>query len=299
MATRRAAFPEIELMRILDAAIREDVEGERGRSDLTSDALPLDDVDAVGQLRVKADGVVAGGELVQVTPALPFFSGNNLIIHDGKTIVRDGTPVKAGTVVAEVRGEARALLLLERSLLNLVCRMSGIATLTAEFVNVVKGTDAAICDTRKTAPGLRVADKYGVACGGGVNHRFGLFDEAMIKENHLVLSGLGVADAIKSIRARSRGKRLTCEAENLQQVEEALEAGADCVLLDDFPVKDMAEAVALRKRLKKPRVLFEASGGVTLKTVRRIAETGVERISIGALTHSAPALDLSFKIKRV
>jgi len=188
----------------------------------------------------------------------------------------------------------------ERTALNLIQRLSGIATLTGRFMDAIEGTRCMVFDTRKTTPGLRAFEKYAVRCGGGANHRMGLYDEMMIKENHLYLSGLKLPEAIAMLREANPGKRLTAEAENLAEAKAAIDAGADIVLLDDFSLEDIRAAVTYRGSsdadVKKTQL--EVSGGVTLATVRDYAETGVERISVGALTHSAPALDVSLKVRR-
>jgi nicotinate-nucleotide pyrophosphorylase (carboxylating) len=194
--------------------------------------------------------------------------------------------------LAEVRGAARAMLTAERVALNFLQRLSGVATLTAEYVAAVAGTPAKILDTRKTTPGWRRFEKYAVACGGGQNHRLGLFDMALVKDNHLVVlqqSGPdAIAAAVRRIRARHPRLKVEVEADTLAQVAAAADAGADLILLDNMPPPVLRRAVAL----VKGRALTEASGGVTLRTVRAIARSGVDLISVGALTHSARAVDL-------
>ena len=189
--------------------------------------------------------------------------------------------------VLEADGPARARLAGERTALNLLCRMSGVATLTARFVDAVRGTGARVLDTRKTTPLWRALEKHAVVAGGGENHRFALYDAVLVKENHLVWG----ADWRAALKARPKGMPAIVEAEGLDQFRRAVEAGADVVMLDDFTPEQVAEARRLRGDRKKPEL--EVSGGITLDTVRRYAEAGVERISIGALTHSAPALDMS------
>jgi nicotinate-nucleotide pyrophosphorylase (carboxylating) len=202
--------------------------------------------------------------------------------------VADGSDVLPGTVLARAEGNARAVLIAERTGLNLLGRLSGIATLTRAYVRLVEGTLATIVDTRKTTPGLRALEKYAVRCGGGVNHRFGLDDAILIKDNHVVACG-GVGEAVR--RARAHGGHLVkveVEVDGLDQLEEALKHGPDVVMLDNFSLDDLRAAVSLAKG----RAVLEASGGVNLTTVRAIAETGVDVISVGALTHSAPVLDI-------
>ena len=205
-----------------------------------------------------------------------------------EVLVADGGDVAAGGAVAQVEADARALLTAERTGLNLLGRLSGVATLTRAYVRAVEGTGARIVDTRKTTPGLRALEKYAVRCGGGVNHRFGLDDAILIKDNHVAACG-GVAEALR--RARHVAGHLMAvevEIDGLHQLDEALAGGADVVMLDNFSLPDLNEAVARTAG----RVRLEASGGVTLETVRAIAQTGVSAISVGALTHSAPVLDV-------
>jgi len=202
--------------------------------------------------------------------------------------VADGSRVEPGTVVAELSGKARAMLSAERIALNFLGRMSGIATLTRTFVDAVAGTRAQIVDTRKTTPGLRAFEKYAVRAGGGMNHRVGLFDAVLIKDNHVALAG-GIGLAVTAARQRvGHMVKIEVEVDTLDQLDELLEHGADAVLLDNMPPETMAEAV----RRINGRMISEASGGIRLETVRAIAESGVDLISIGALTHSARVLDL-------
>ena len=216
-------------------------------------------------------------------------SENEIII---KRLAKDGRPVKAGDVLLTVSGPARALLSAERVALNFVQRLSGIAALTARFVAAVKGTPARILDTRKTTPGWRRFEKYAVACGGGHNHRLGLFDLVLIKDNHLVALSNEPPNAIAAAVRRARAKfpelKVEVEADTLAQAGQAADAGADIILLDNMTPAQLRRAVqSIRGRAKT-----EASGGVNLNTVRAIAQTGVDYISIGALTHSAPAVDI-------
>lgn len=207
-------------------------------------------------------------------------------VEDVRQLVEDGTIVEAGTQLFTVDGDAAAILSAERTALNVVQRLAGVATLTRRFVDAVHGTDAGIYDTRKTQPGLRLLQRYAVRCGGGHNHRFGLYDEAMLKDNHIAASG-SIPDAIARVRAAHPTVRIHVEADTLEQAGVAADAGADVVLLDNMTNDALREAV----QLIGDRVLTEASGGVTLDTVGEIARTGVDRISVGALTHSAPAFD--------
>lgn len=218
------------------------------------------------------------------------------------THVEDGSPLQPGTVVAELSVRARSLLLGERTALNFLTHLSGIATLTRRYVDAVAGLQANIFDTRKTLPGWRVLEKYAVRCGGGRNHRVGLFDMVLIKDNHLagwLASGAdhSVATAVRVARSRvASGIPIEVEVDTLEQLADALSAEPDIVLLDNMDPARLRQAVEMRNRVA-PRVELEASGGVNLNTVAEIARTGVERISVGALTHSAPALDLAFDWK--
>lgn len=203
----------------------------------------------------------------------------------------DGDAVQTGAILARVEGDARALLAAERTALNLLGRLCGVATLTRAYVQAVAGTGARIADTRKTTPGLRALEKHAVACGGGLNHRFGLDDAILIKDNHVAVCG-GVAEALRRARAHAPHlMKIEIEVDGLDQLDAALAGGADVVMLDNFAPAALREAV--RRAAAAPRrPVLEASGGVSLETVRAIAETGVDVISVGALTHSAPALDV-------
>jgi nicotinate-nucleotide pyrophosphorylase (carboxylating) len=209
-----------------------------------------------------------------------------------RALVSEGERIKPGMALASIRGDGRSILKGERVALNFLQRLSGIATLTAQFVDKVKGTKVAILDTRKTTPGLRALEKYAVRIGGGRNHRFGLYDGILIKDNHLALAGSPAA-AVRRANARApRHMRVEVEAATLAQVTAAMQAGADAILLDNMRPAKLRRAV----RLVNGRVFLEASGGVTLANVRAVAATGVDAISIGALTHSAPAIDLSLEV---
>jgi len=210
------------------------------------------------------------------------------------TALSDGARVSRGTVLATVEGSLASILTAERVALNLFQRMCGIATLTRQFVDAAAGTKAKILDTRKTMPGLRILDKYSVKAGGGCNHRYGLYDGILIKDNHIEAAG-GIAEAVRRVRGQAPLMvKIEVEVKNLPEVEEALAAAADVIMLDNMPVDEMKKAVALIGG----RVLVEASGNVTLDTVGSIAGTGVDFISAGALTHSARAADISLKVTR-
>ena len=268
------------LERVVVAALVEDV----GSGDVTTEATV--DVDAVGtaELLLKEPGVVCG-----IGAAEAVFSALDADVHF-ESLVDDGTHVEGTTVVAVVAGPLRAILIGERTALNFLGRLSGVATLTRRYVDAVAGTGVTILDTRKTTPGLRLLEKHAVACGGGRNHRFGLDDGVLVKDNHLRAAG-SVAAAVDRLRAASP-LPVEIECDTLAQVSEALAAGVDAILLDNMTADDLVAAVAL----VRGRARLEASGGVTLENVRAIAETGVDEISVGALTHSARSLDVSLEL---
>ena len=268
------------LERIVLAALAEDI----GAGDVTTEATVA--ADAVGRaaLLVKEPGVVCGLRAAEATflaldPEIRF-----------ETLASDGDVVEPPVVVARVSGSQRAILTGERVALNFLGRLSGIATLTRRYVDAIDGTGAAVLDTRKTTPGLRALEKHAVACGGGRNHRFGLDDAVLVKDNHLQAAG-SIADAVDLVRGAT-DLPIEVECDTLEQVEEALAAGVEAILLDNMTLDELRRAVALAGG----RARLEASGGVTLETVRAVAETGVDEISIGALTHSAPALDVSLEL---
>jgi nicotinate-nucleotide pyrophosphorylase (carboxylating) len=273
---------ETQLERFVREALAEDV----GSGDVTSDGVVAQDATAEAVILVKRPGVVCGLEAARVVfqtldPGIRF----EPLAADGDRI--EDVPAE----VARVQGTARALLTGERTALNLLGRLSGIATLTRRYVDAIEGAGAEILDTRKTTPGLRGLEKHAVRCGGGRNHRFGLDDGILIKDNHLRLAG-GVRAAVARIRATGTDLPVEVEAETIDDVRDALASGADIVLLDNMSTDQLREAVAITDG----RVKLEASGGVCLETVRAIAETGVDFVSVGALTHSAAALDISMEV---
>ncbi|HWW60500.1 MAG TPA: carboxylating nicotinate-nucleotide diphosphorylase [Thermoanaerobaculia bacterium] len=254
--------------------------------DITSEAIFDPGERGRAHFLVKAPGVIAGLAFAEATfRALDAQA-------DFKTLVDDGATVEPGAIVAEVSATVIALLSGERTALNLVQRASGIATATRRYVDAVRGTRAKIYDTRKTAPGLRELDKYAVKAGGGENHRIGLFDLFLVKNNHIDRAG-SVAAAVERIRARGMPQKIMVEVRDARELEEALALLPDFILLDNMPPAEMRAAV----ERTAGRVVLEASGGITLDSIREIAETGVDRISIGALTHSVKALDLSMRIE--
>lgn len=250
--------------------------------DITTDATVPAHVQAKAVFAARKPGVISGLAVAAAT----FAALDNRIVFTA--MVHDGDRVEPGTVAARVEGPARGILTGERVALNFMGRMCGIATLTRRYADAISGTGAAIVDTRKTTPGLRAFEKYAVRCGGGMNHRVGLFDAILIKDNHIVAAG-GLAAAIAGARARAGHLvKIEVEVDTLAQLDEVMAHKVDVVLLDNMSPAQLATAVAR----VKGTMLTEASGGVSLETVRAIAEAGVDLISIGALTHSAPVLDL-------
>jgi nicotinate-nucleotide pyrophosphorylase (carboxylating) len=270
---------KFDLRRIVETALYEDI----GSGDITTQATVARDLISQAELVAKEDFTLAGIDVA----AEVFRTVDPAIAFDG--LIADGQKVQKGEVLAWLKGPASALLQGERVALNLLQRMSGIATLTSCFVREVAATEAAIVDTRKTMPGLRVLDKYAVRAGGGNNHRTSLYDGVLIKENHIAAAG-GITIAIERARTRApHTMKVEIETTNMAEVAEALQAGADIILLDNMTLDQLREAV----QLIDGRAKTEASGGVNLETVREIAETGVDLISVGALTHSAKAVDIS------
>ena len=260
-------------------ALAEDI----GRGDITTDALIDAGVGASARLMAREAGIIAGLDLAEAA-----FRGVDDAV-DFERVIADGQGVKAGDVIARISGSARALLSAERVALNFMTHLSGIATLTGQYVAAVGGTRARIVDTRKTLPGLRAFEKYAVRMGGGANHRFALDDAAMIKDNHVVAAG-GIGAAITQVRAAiGHMVKICCEVDRIDQIQEALAAGVDVLLLDNMSPATLAEAV----HLIAGRAIAEASGKVSLETVGAIAASGVDVISVGKLTHSAPALDIA------
>lgn len=265
---------------LLLAALQEDI----GPGDITSALLVPEGARATATIRSKAQGVLAG---LPVAAEILRLAVPGVAITERK---REGDPLSPNDVVLEATGGARSLLSAERTALNFLIRLSGIATLTRRFVDAVAGTGARILDTRKTTPGLRLLERHAVRMGGAENHRFALYDALLVKENHLEFG----ADLAASLAARPAGMQAIVEAESLEEFRAAMAAGADVVMLDDCTPRDVSMARALRG--SSPRPLIEVSGGIHLGNVRAYAEAGAERISVGALTHSAPALDLSMKL---
>jgi len=271
-----------ELEYIIEHAFREDI----GEGDITTNNLVPENSAAKASMTAKADGVIAG---LPIAKKVFKKLDPNLI---WKPLVKDGDTIKKGDVIVEMHGSFRALLTGERLALNLMQRMSGIASETAKYVAEVKHTNVQILDTRKTVPGLRSLDKYSVKTGGGTNHRIGLYDLVMIKDNHIKIAG-GIAHAVEQVR-KSIPNHIKVEVEttNIEEVKEALSAGADIIMLDNMSNEVMTEAV----HLVDGKAKTEASGNMSLERLKGVAETGVDFISIGALTHSVTALDISQNI---
>jgi nicotinate-nucleotide pyrophosphorylase (carboxylating) len=278
------ALPRLVVERAVAAALDEDLSAA---GDITTDAIIPADATATAAIVAREPGVVAGLDLAEAA-----FKALDPDIRFTR-IVADGGSVTAGGKIATVSGKTRAILSAERTALNFLGRLSGIATLTAAYVKAVEGTGARIACTRKTTPGLRALEKYAVRAGGGTNHRFGLYDAVLVKDNHIAAAG-GIAGALARLRSRAgHSVRIEVEVDTLDQLAEALKFPIDAVLLDNM------DAATLREAVKRAgRVVTEASGGVTLENVREIASTGVDVISAGALTHSPRNLDSSLEWER-
>jgi nicotinate-nucleotide pyrophosphorylase (carboxylating) len=279
------ALPRLLVERAVAAALDEDLSTA---GDITTDAIIPADATATAAIVARESGVVAGLDLAEAA-----FKALDPDIRFTR-IVADGGGVAAGGKIATVSGKTRAILSAERTALNFLGRLSGIATLTTSYVKAVEGTGARIACTRKTTPGLRALEKYAVRAGGGVNHRFGLYDAVLVKDNHIAAAG-GIAGALARLKSRAgHSFRIEVEVDTLDQLAETLKFPIDAVLLDNMDVATLREAV----KLVAGRVVTEASGGVTLENVREIASTGVDVISAGALTHSPRNLDSSLEWER-
>lgn len=280
-------FSHLALQELVTRLLAEDV----GYGDITTLALVPPQAQGHGRFLAKEAFVLAGLEVACTV----FRTVDSSIRLD--CALQDGVPLSPGSVIAEIHGPARALLSAERVALNLLQRLSGVATATRRYVEAVRHTKARIIDTRKTTPGLRLLEKYAVQVGGGHNHRFGLGDGVLIKDNHIAIAG-GIPTAVSLARqAVSHLQKIEVEVEDLTQLREALAAGADAILLDNMTPEQTREAVHLvRDTPGGAHILLESSGGITLQTVRLYAEAGVDLISVGALTHSAPAVDISLEM---
>jgi len=270
-----------EIIRFVDRTIEEDLDGG---IDVTSVATIPDGLESDAQFLAKADGVVAGVEIAELVMKRCGVSGF-------KTLRRDGDSVKRGELIAIATGDTRSILLAERTALNFMTHLSGIATLTARWVEAVAGTKAKIRDTRKTTPGLRTLEKYAVRLGGGVNHRSSLSEQALIKDNHIAASG-SLTVAFLALRKEFPSIEVEVEVDDLDQLREAIGAGAALIMLDNMDLEMTSRAV----EITAGRAKLESSGGLTLENARAYAECGVDYLAVGALTHSAPALDISLDI---
>lgn len=278
--------PDIDI-RVVDKMVEAALDEDIGYCDLTTEAVVSPDRRAVGNFVAESAGTICGLVVAERVFALV----DDSVVFE--PLVSDGDQVSKGDVFARVTGSARSILKAERVSLNFLQHMSGIATLTRTAVEKVRSFGTIVTDTRKTMPGLRALQKYAVRCGGGRNHRFGLFDGVLIKDNHIAVAG-SIAAAVEAARSRvSHTVRIEVEAETRSQVEEALEAGADIIMLDNMSLDDMAEMV----KLIGGRALVEASGGITCDRLPAVAAIGVDIISMGCLTHSSASLDLSLDIR--
>lgn len=271
-------FPldEQEIEAFIDLAFAEDI----GSGDVTANSVIPVDAKLSAAVNAREDMIVSGLPLLE--PIIKRLDPHAAV----KLMVKDGDNLKAGATIAEISGTARALLSAERTALNIIQHMSGIATLTRTYVDAIEGTNATLLDTRKTIPGLRKIGKYATACGGAKNHRMGLYDAVMIKDNHIAVAGSIKTAVAAAIAAGEANIQVECDT--LEQVEEALKSGATSLLLDNMPPAQLRKALSI----VNGAIPCEASGGVTLKTIRAIAETGVDFISVGRLTQSAPAVDI-------
>ena len=278
-----------EILGDIGEFLREDI----GRGDITTQATVSPDVRGMGKFLAKEKLVICGLEVAEAV-----FAHLDPESPELDSTFNDGDEVEAGMIFATLKGYADVLLTGERVALNLMQRMSGVATLTRAYVKAIEGTGATIVDTRKTTPGLRMLEKYAVTVGGGKNHRFGLDDGVLIKDNHIALAG-GITEAVTAAKLKiGHLHKIEVEISNWAQLREAIEAGAEIILLDNQTPGEAAKLVEMARQLN-PNVLLEASGGMDLDRVRLFAEAGVDLISVGRLTHSAKAVDISFKIQTV
>ncbi|MFD8481275.1 carboxylating nicotinate-nucleotide diphosphorylase [Kitasatospora sp. NPDC059673] len=279
-----AGLDPVEVEDVAMMALSEDL---AGGEDVTSVATVPAEAVATADFTARQAGVVAGLRVAEAVVSLVCEDEFEVERH-----VEDGAAVEAGQVLLSVRSRTRDLLTAERSALNLLCHLSGIATATRAWTDALEGTKAVVRDTRKTTPGLRALEKFAVRAGGGANHRMALSDAALVKDNHVVAAG-GVAEAFNAVRAAFPELPIEVEVDTIDQITPVLEAGADLILLDNFSTEQLREAVAL----VAGRAKLEASGGLTLATAREVAETGVDYLAVGALTHSSPILDIGLDLR--
>lgn len=289
METKTFPLSEKEFLAQLDTIVQRALAEDIGPGDVTTEAILSEEAFYHGIFLSRESGIFAGRTVAERTFAQ---------LSDAVTFrwqVQEGDPVQQGTVLGTLEGPGRILLSGERVALNFMQRMSGIATLTHKFVQAVQGTKARILDTRKTAPGLRLLDKWAVRLGGGQNHRMGLYDMVLIKENHIMAAG-SIAEAVRRVRAQNRaGLPIEVEVKNLTELREALDANVDRILLDNMSIEEMRRAV----EIAAGRIPLEASGTITFETIAEVAHTGVDYISVGMLTHSVRAMDISFLLKPI
>ncbi|WP_031063573.1 carboxylating nicotinate-nucleotide diphosphorylase [Streptomyces sp. NRRL WC-3742] len=279
-----AGLDPIEVEDVATLALAEDL---AGGEDVTSVATVPAEAVATADFTARSAGVVAGLRIAEAVVSLVCEEEFEVERH-----VEDGDRVEAGQVLLSIRSRTRDLLTAERSALNLLCHLSGIATATRAWADALEGTGAVVRDTRKTTPGLRALEKFAVRCGGGANHRMALSDAALVKDNHVIAAG-GVAEAFRAVRAAYPDLTVEVEVDTLEQIPPVLEAGAELILLDNFSVEQLKEAVAL----VAGRARLEASGGLTLADARAVGETGVDFIAVGELTHSSPILDIGLDLR--
>jgi len=279
-----AGLDPVEVEDIATLALAEDL---AGGEDVTSIATVPAQAVATAEFTARQAGVVAGLRVAEAVVSLVAEEEFSVERH-----VEDGDRVEAGQVLLSVTTRTRDLLTAERSALNLLCHLSGIATATRAWADALEGTGAVVRDTRKTTPGLRALEKYAVRCGGGTNHRMGLSDAALVKDNHVVAAG-GVAEAFTAVRAAYPELDVEVEVDRIDQIQPVLDAGADLILLDNFSVPQLREAVAL----VAGRAKLESSGGLSLENARAVGETGVDYLAVGALTHSSPVLDIGLDLR--
>jgi len=273
------------ILNIVKRALKEDT----GKGDITTRLAVLKGIKAIGVIIAKENGILAGG--IVATEAFNAVDTNIGVTFHKK----DGAKLTTGMAIADIQGDAYSLLSSERVALNFLQRMSGIATLTNQYVERVKGTGARILDTRKTTPNLRILEKYAVRMGGGFNHRMGLYDQILIKDNHISLGG-GVKKVLERVKDTNSGKIFTeIEVQNVNQLRQVLSFDVDRIMLDNMAIEDIKEAVLI----VDGKCELEVSGNVSLQNVRKIAETGVDYVSVGALTHSFKSIDLGMKIKEI
>lgn len=270
----------------VQCALKEDI----GAGDLTASLIPRESV-LSAEIISRENAVLCGVQWFEA--CFLALSPETLITW----FANDGDLVQSEQKLCEIQGKSRDLLTAERSALNFLQMLSAVATQTKRFVDAIAGTETVIVDTRKTLPGLRLAQKYAVTCGGGVNHRLGLYDGILIKENHIIAAGSIRSALSRALAIAPPGAVIQIEVESLSELQEALTAGAAMVLLDNFTLKQLSEAVILTHQQSEKRVILEASGNITLDNVRQVAETGIDRISIGSLTKNIQAIDLSMRFK--